>query len=55
MCHLCFQSTTKGVEKQACPVLIGIVRMDLDASCDENGPSKSKVEDVFCACIVLQA
>jgi hypothetical protein len=54
-CHLCYQSTTKGVEKQACPISIRIVRMDFDASCDENGPSKSRVEDASCACIALHA
>jgi len=37
--HLCYQSTTKGVEKQTCPILIKTARLNLDASCNENGPS----------------
>ncbi len=41
MCHLCYQSTTRRVEKQACLVPIGIVRMHFNASCDENGPNLS--------------
>ncbi len=38
-CHLCYQPTTRGVEKQTCPVLVMSIRLDLDASCNENGPS----------------
>jgi hypothetical protein len=39
MHHLCYQSTIKGVKKQACPVSIGTARLDLDKSCNENGPN----------------
>jgi hypothetical protein len=39
--HLYYQSTTKGVGKQACPLSIGTTRLDLDASCNENGLSLS--------------
>jgi len=41
MHHLCYQSTTKGNGKRTCPILVGIVRLDLDASCNENGPNLS--------------
>jgi hypothetical protein len=37
MCHLCYQFTTKGVEKPTCLVLVETMRLDLDASCNENG------------------
>jgi hypothetical protein len=39
MHHLCYQSTTKRVGKWACPISIGTTRLDLDASCNENGPN----------------
>ncbi len=39
--HFYYQSITKGVKQQECPFSIGIVRLDLDASCDENGPNLS--------------
>jgi hypothetical protein len=39
MCHIYYQSIIKGVEKQTCPISIGTTKLDLDASCNENGPS----------------
>jgi len=41
MCHLCYQPTTIGVGKPTCLVSIGTTRLDLDASCSENGPNLS--------------
>jgi len=40
-CDFYYQFTTKGFEKQACLILIGTTRLDLDASFNENGPSLS--------------
>jgi hypothetical protein len=36
-CHHCYQPTTRGVEKLACSISIGTMRLNLDASCNENG------------------
>jgi len=41
MRHLYYQFTTRGFGKWACLVSIMITRLDLDASCNENGPSLS--------------
>ncbi len=37
----CYQSTMRGVEKRACPLLMGIARLNFDASCNENACSLS--------------
>jgi len=37
MHHLCYQSTTIRVGKKTCLISIGSMRLDLDASCNENG------------------
>jgi hypothetical protein len=37
MCHLYYQSTTRGIKTWACQISIDIARLDLDASCNDNG------------------
>jgi hypothetical protein len=39
--HFYYQSTTRRVGKQACLVSIRTSRLNLDASCNENGPNLS--------------
>jgi len=39
--HLCYQSTIRGVEKRTCLISIRIAKLDLNASCNENGHSLS--------------
>jgi hypothetical protein len=41
MDHFCYQSITTRVKKQACPISIGTMKLDFDASCNENGPNLS--------------
>ncbi len=35
--HVCYQSTTKGIKKQTCSFSVRTTRLNLDASCNENG------------------
>jgi hypothetical protein len=35
----CYQCITRGIEKQACLVSIKTMRLNFDASCNENGSS----------------
>ncbi len=37
--HLYYRSIIRRIKKQAYIVLVGIARLDLDASCNENGPN----------------